>query len=76
MYIIETEIKDGEMYAIYFGGQAMLKQIFFEEKWKLRLHSINDKKYPDRFITEENGTDFKVIGRQFYRSGWLLTHYT
>ncbi|MDE1971340.1 MAG: LexA family transcriptional regulator [Patescibacteria group bacterium] len=69
MDISDTTIRDGEMYAIYFGGQAMLKQIFIEGKNTLRLHSINDKKYPDRFVSEENGTDFQVIGRQFYRSG-------
>lgn len=63
-----TEIRDGEIYAIYFEGEAMLKQIFKEEHGVLLLHSKNPK-YPDKRVTEKNGHGFKVIGRQFWRSG-------
>jgi hypothetical protein len=72
MDISDTSVKDGEMYAIYFGEQAMLKKIFIEDSKDgsktLRLHSINPK-YPDKLVNEANGSDFKIIGRQFYRSG-------
>ena len=63
-----TEIRDGEIYAVYFEGEAMLKQIFKEEGGVLVLHSKNTK-YPDKRVTEKNGSGFKVIGRQFWRSG-------
>jgi hypothetical protein len=72
MDISDKTIKEGEMYAVYFGEQAMLKQIFIEDskdgKKTLRLHSINPK-YPDKFVDEANGSDFQIMGRQFYRSG-------
>lgn len=63
-----TEVKDGDIYAVYFEGEAMLKQIFKEEGGVLVLHSKNPK-YPDKRVTEKNGHGFKVIGRQFWRSG-------
>jgi phage repressor protein C with HTH and peptisase S24 domain len=63
-----TEIRDGNIYAVYFEGEAMLKQIFKEEGGVLVLHSKNAK-YPDKRVTEKNSSGFKVIGRQFWRSG-------
>lgn len=64
----DVEIKDGEFYAVYFEGEAMLKQILKEEGGKLILHSLNPK-YRDKTITANNGASFRVIGRQFYRAG-------
>lgn len=66
--ITDTTIRDGEIYAIYFEGEAMLKQIFKESGGRLTLHSLN-KKYKDKEVTEQNGIGFKVIGRQFWRAG-------
>lgn len=66
--ISQTEIVDGGIYAIYFEGEGMIKQIFKEEGGKLILHSLNAK-YRDREVTEKNGLNFKVMGRQFWRSG-------
>ena len=64
----DTEIKDGEFYAVYFEGEAMLKQIFKESGGVLVLHSLNGK-YRDKIISAENGANFRVIGRQFWRAG-------
>lgn len=66
--ISQTEIIDGEIYAVYFEGEGMIKQIFKEEGGRLTLHSLNPK-YRDREVTEQNGTNFKVMGRQFWRAG-------
>lgn len=66
--ITQTEIIDGGIYAVYFEGEGMIKQIFKEEGGKLTLHSLNPK-YRDREVTEQNGLNFKVMGRQFWRSG-------
>lgn len=66
--ISDTEIKDGEFYAVYFEGEAMLKQILKEEGGKLILHSLNPK-YRDKTVTDLNGIGFRVLGRQFYRAG-------
>lgn len=63
-----TTIRDGEFYAVYFEGEAMLKQIFKDVGGKLILHSLNSK-YKDREITDSNGSSFRVIGWQFYRAG-------
>lgn len=66
--ISQTEIIDGEIYAVYFEGEGMIKQIFKEEGGKLTLHSLNAK-YRDREVSELNGLGFKVMGRQFWRAG-------
>lgn len=66
--ISQTEVIDGEIYAVYFAGEGMLKQIFKEADGSLILHSLNEK-FRDRKVTEENGKNFKVMGRQFWRAG-------
>ena len=66
--LADTEIKDGEFYAVYFEGEAMLKQILKESGGVLVLHSLNGK-YRDKIISAENGANFRVIGRQFWRAG-------
>ncbi|MGN5533768.1 XRE family transcriptional regulator [Acinetobacter sp. Lyrl_1] len=66
--LAQTEIIDGEIYAVYLAGEGMLKQIFKEADGSLVLHSLNEK-FPDRIVSEENGRNFKVIGRQFWRAG-------
>lgn len=66
--LAQTEIIDGEIYAVYLAGEGMLKQIFKEANGSLVLHSLNEK-FPDRIVSEENGKNFKVIGRQFWRAG-------
>lgn len=64
----DTDIRDGEFYAVYFEGEAMLKQILKEPGGVLVLHSLNSK-YRDKIISPENGANFRVIGRQFWRAG-------
>lgn len=64
----QIEIIDGEIYAFYFAGEGMIKQIFKEADGSLILHSLNEK-YKDKIVTEENGSNFKVMGRQFWRAG-------
>ena len=66
--LAQTDIIDGEIYAVYLAREAMLKQIFKEADGSLVLHSLNEK-FPDRIVSEENGRNFKVIGRQFWRAG-------
>ncbi|OTG64367.1 peptidase S24 [Acinetobacter sp. ANC 4470] len=64
----QTEIIDGEIYAVYLAGEGMIKQVFKEADGSLVLHSLNEK-YRDKLVTEENGKNFKVIGRQIWRAG-------
>lgn len=64
----DTEIRDGEFYAVYFEGEAMLKQVFKEQGGVLVLHSLNNR-YKDKIVSLENGCSFRVIGRQFWRAG-------
>lgn len=66
--LAQTDIVDGEIYAVYLAGDGMIKQIFKEADGSLILHSLNEK-YRDKIVTEENGKNFKVIGRQFWRAG-------
>jgi len=64
----QTDIMDGGIYAVYLAGDGMIKQIFKEADGSLILHSLNSK-YPDKIVTEENGRNFKVMGRQIWRAG-------
>jgi phage repressor protein C with HTH and peptisase S24 domain len=64
----QTNIIDGEIYAVYLAGEGMIKQIFKEADGSLILHSLNEK-YRDKVVTEENGKNFKVMGRQIWRAG-------
>lgn len=66
--LTDTEITDGDIYAFYFAGEGMIKQVFKEADGSLILHSLNDK-YRDKVVTEENGHNFKVMGRQIWRAG-------
>lgn len=66
--ISDTEIRDGQIYAVYFEGEALLKQVFKEAGGTLVLHSFNSR-YRDKIVSEDNGASFKVIGRQFWRAG-------
>lgn len=66
--LTDKDVRDGEFYAVYFEGEAMLKQIFKEEGGRLILHSLNPK-YRDKTVSDINGANFRVIGRQFYRAG-------
>lgn len=66
--LAQTEIIDGEIYAVYLAGEGMIKQIFKEADGSLILHSLNEK-YRDKVVTEENGKNFKVMGRQIWRAG-------
>lgn len=66
--LAQTEVIDGEIYAVYFAGEGMIKQIFKEADGSLILHSLNNK-YRDKVVTEKNGSNFKVMGRQFWRAG-------
>lgn len=64
--ISQAEIVDGGIYAVYFKGEGMIKQIFKEEGGKLSLRlnlSIAIE------VTEQNGLNFRVMGRQFWRAG-------
>lgn len=66
--LAQTDVIDGEIYAVYLAGEGMIKQIFKEADGSLILHSLNEK-YRDKIVSEENGKNFKVIGRQIWRAG-------
>ena len=66
--LAQTDVIDGEIYAVYLAGEGMIKQIFKEADGSLILHSLNEK-YRDKLVTEENGKNFRVIGRQIWRAG-------
>ena len=46
----------------------MIKQIYKETDGSLILHSLNEK-YTVKLVTEQNGKNFKVMGRQIWRAG-------
>ena len=61
-----TDIKDGEIYAVYLDGDSMIKRVFVEGNGVLRLASSNPI-YKDKMVTHSE--NFGIIGRVVYRSG-------
>lgn len=66
--ISDKNIKDGEVYALFLDGDAMIKRIFREAGGRLTLSSDN-KNYRDKIVDESNGESLIIIGRVVYRSG-------
>ena len=65
---IDTEIKDGSIYAICIDGELLFKQIFREAGGALRLRSFNSD-YPDRIFKKDDFSSLNIIGKQVYRAG-------
>lgn len=63
-----TAIRDGEVYAICFEDEMLVKQVFKQSGGALTLHSYNAR-YPDRTVEPREGVRFEVIGQVVYRSG-------
>ncbi|USE79512.1 S24 family peptidase [Cupriavidus gilardii] len=65
----DTHIRDGEIYAVHFEDEALVKQLFKLPGGGIILHSFNDRKYPDRQIPAEKMEWIQIVGRVIYRSG-------
>lgn len=66
--ITQTDIKDGEAYALFLDGDNMIKRLFIEGGGRLRLSSDNPA-YKDKIIEPEFADSLKIVGRVIYRSG-------
>lgn len=62
------EPKEGEVYALFWDGDLLIKRIYKEGGGVLRLTSDN-KSYPDKIVNDSNGESLCLIGRVMYRSG-------
>ena len=67
-----TTPKDGNVYAICFENEMLVKQLFKQAGGALTLHSYNSK-YPDRTVPANDTTQFEIVGQIVYRSGSGLT---
>ncbi|WP_246164904.1 XRE family transcriptional regulator [Pigmentiphaga aceris] len=66
--ISKTTVRDGNVYAVCFEDETLVKQLFKQAGGALMLHSYNAK-YPDRIVPASEETSFQVIGQVIYRSG-------
>jgi phage repressor protein C with HTH and peptisase S24 domain len=66
--ISKTAVRDGNIYAVRFEEETLVKQLFKQAGGALMLHSYNAK-YPDRIVPASDETSFQVIGQVIYRSG-------
>ena len=66
--ISDTEIRDGQVYALLLDGERMFKRVLREAGGALRLTSFNPS-YPDKVITADNHESLMIVGRQVYRAG-------
>jgi phage repressor protein C with HTH and peptisase S24 domain len=63
-----TTVRDGNVYAVRFEDETLVKQLFKQAGGALMLHSYNAR-YPDRIVPASDETSFEVIGQVIYRSG-------
>ncbi|PXW23384.1 S24 family peptidase [Paraburkholderia caballeronis] len=63
-----VNVRDGQVYAIYFEDEPLVKQIFKQVGGGIVLHSYNAK-YPDRLVPPASMELIKIIGEVIYRSG-------
>lgn len=63
-----VNVRDGQVYAIYFEDEPLVKQIFKQVGGGIVLHSYNGK-YPDRLVPPESMELVKIVGEVIYRSG-------
>lgn len=61
----DTEIKNGRIYAFYYGGITCIKILYNLPKGGLRLANYNKEEYPDEVITAEERAEIEIIGRVF-----------
>lgn len=66
--ISKTAVRDGNIYAVRFEDETLVKQLFKQAGGALMLHSYNAR-YPDRIVPASDDTSFEVIGQVIYRSG-------
>jgi phage repressor protein C with HTH and peptisase S24 domain len=66
--VSKTSVRDGNVYAVRFEDETLVKQLFKQAGGALMLHSYNAR-YPDRIVPASDDTSFEVIGQVIYRSG-------
>lgn len=64
----KVNVRDGQVYAIYFEDEPLVKQVFKQVGGGIMLHSYNGK-YPDRIVPAESMELIKIVGEVIYRSG-------
>lgn len=64
----DIEPKEGEVYALFWDGDLLIKRIYKEGGGVLRLAGDNTA-YKDKIVNESNGESLVIIGRVVYRSG-------
>ncbi|WP_105215804.1 S24 family peptidase [Pseudoalteromonas sp. T1lg22] len=63
-----TQIKDGDMYAIDWNGALYVKTLNRKPGGGLRIRSYNSDEYPDENLSSDEAQDVRVIGRVFWYS--------
>ncbi|WP_083515363.1 XRE family transcriptional regulator [Pseudoalteromonas arabiensis] len=63
-----TAIKDGDMYAIDWGGALFVKTLTRRPGGGLRIRSFNTDQYPDENLSIDEAKSVRVIGRVFWYS--------
>jgi phage repressor protein C with HTH and peptisase S24 domain len=64
----QTEIKDGDIYAIDHFGNLRIKMLYNLPGGSIRLRSYNQVEWPDEHVSYEELSCIKVLGRVFWWS--------
>jgi len=67
----QTEVIDGEVYAIDYGGALKVKRLKKRFDGGLVIMSDNVAKHPAEALTSEQATHIQVLGRVLWRGGSL-----
>lgn len=67
----DTDVRDGEPYALRYGNELRVKRLYrrFDGVLVLRSDNLDKTKYPDEIVTATDLEHVEVIGRVVWRGG-------
>lgn len=64
----ETQIADGNVYAINHNGMLRIKTLYLTPQGGVRVSSFNKEEHPDEMYDQSQRNEIRVIGRVFWHS--------
>lgn len=65
----QTEVSDGNVYALWYDGGERVKRLYRRPGGGLIIHSDNESKYPQLTLTPDEANHVRIIGRVVHVSG-------
>jgi phage repressor protein C with HTH and peptisase S24 domain len=66
-----TVVRDNTVYALYFEGEVIYRQVVKQIGGHLALRALDAQRYPDKLVPPDMISHIAILGRVIYRSGPL-----